>query len=284
MASPQHALMKRLELKDFPQPEIVRLKYPIVLCHGFGGIGSLLKPSALHDACMLMREYGIMAFAPNVIPYARIATRAEYWRKLIFMLKEEYGFDKFNIIGHSMGGLDIRYAITHLGLHEEVASLTTIATPHHGTFLANLVLKGPDLITEKLSEVLDWFGESVHPSGKSEVLSSVEQLTLEYVQEEFNPSTPNHPDIPYFSYGAAVGKGTSFSLNPIFLFQNAQIYGKEGVNDSFVSAKSAEWGTFLGNVSLSHMNQINMRVTREFKPIYQSFWKELIDYLYNHGF
>ena len=39
------------------------------------------------------------------------------------------GCEKVNIIAHSKGGLDSRYMITHLGLADKVASLTTVATP-----------------------------------------------------------------------------------------------------------------------------------------------------------
>ena len=33
----------------------------------------------------------------------------------------------------------MRYALAHLGIGEKVASLTTIATPHKGTYLADFV-------------------------------------------------------------------------------------------------------------------------------------------------
>ena len=118
----------------------------------------------------------------------------------------------------------------------------------------------------------DWFGETVYPDVKSDAVSSVEQLTRNYVQEIFNPNTPDPEAIPFFSYSAAVGKGTKKSLNPIFLFQNSQIFDKEGINDSFVSVESATWGEHLGTVELSHMNQINVQVSRENKPIYREFW------------
>ena len=62
------ALIKRLQLKEFTQPDIIQTKYPMFLCHGFGALGSLMKPSPLHDPAMLMREHGVIAFAPNVVP------------------------------------------------------------------------------------------------------------------------------------------------------------------------------------------------------------------------
>lgn len=278
------ALLKRLELKEFTQPEIIQVKYPLFLCHGFGAIGSLVKPSPLHDPCMLMREHGVIAFAPNVVPYASIETRAKNWVRLINKICDEHGFEKVNVVAHSMGGLDMRFALTHLDIADKVASLTTVATPHHGTFLADLILKTPEIITEKLSDIVDWFGNSVYPREKSEVLSSVEQLCRNYVQEEFNPNTPNLKHFPYFSYSAAVGKGTDYSINPVFMFQNTQIYGKEDINDSFVSAKSAQWGEHLGTIPLSHMNQINVQVSKENKPKYRDFWIDVVKRLRDKGF
>ena len=54
-------ILKRFQLEVFPQPPILKTKHPIFLCHGFGAIGSLVKPSPLHDPCMLMREHGMTA-------------------------------------------------------------------------------------------------------------------------------------------------------------------------------------------------------------------------------
>jgi len=278
------SLLKRLQLKEFTQPDIIQVKYPIFLCHGFGALGSLMKPSPLHDPCMLMREHGIIAFAPNVVPYASIETRAKNWVRLIKKVCKDYGFEKVNVVAHSMGGLDMRYALSHLGIAENVASLTTVATPHHGTFLADLILKTPEIITEKLSDVVDWFGNSVYPNEKSQVLSSVEQLCRSFIEEKFNPNTPDLKGFPYFSYSAAVGKGTDFSINPVFMFQNMQIFGKEEINDSFVSVQSAQWGEHLGTVPLSHMNQINVQVSKENKPKYYDFWTGVVKELRDKGF
>ena len=279
-----NSLFKRFKIEEFPQPDILHTKYPIFLCHGFGAIGSLVKPSPLHDPCMLMRQHGIVAFAPNVVPYAPIETRAKNWARMIEQVCGDHDFDKVNVVAHSMGGLDIRYALTHLGIECKVASLTTVATPHRGTFLADLIFKTPEIITEKLSDVVDWFGESVYPNEKSEALHSVEQLCMGHIQNVFNVKTPDLSGFPYFSYSAAVGKGTNYSINPIFLFQNTQIYGWEGVNDSFVSVESAKWGEHLGTVALSHMNQINVQVSKENKPIYYNFWTSIVKKLSEIGF
>jgi triacylglycerol lipase len=59
--------------------------------------------------------------------------------------------EKINIIAHSMGGLDARFFISHLqppddpdhtwGTSGRIASLTTISTPHRGSFMADVGLK-----------------------------------------------------------------------------------------------------------------------------------------------
>ncbi|MEX0843837.1 MAG: alpha/beta fold hydrolase, partial [Balneolaceae bacterium] len=188
---------------------------------------------------MEIRGHGVPAIAPNIVPYARIETRAENWVLQIQKFCEEYEFEKVNVIAHSMGGLDMRHALSKLDIADKVESLTTIATPHHGSSLADLVLKAPELVTEKLSEMFDWFGDNMYPKTKSDALGSVEQLTVTYAKEEFNPNHPDVEGLAYYSYSAAVGKGTKHSINPVLKFQNNQIFDTEGPNDAFVSVESA---------------------------------------------
>lgn len=274
--------LKKLELKQFPQPEVIRLKYPILLCHGYGGLSTIFAPSPMHKPCMRLRSHGIEAFAPNIVPYATIATRAGQWAEIIRSLKSQFGYDKLNVVAHSMGGLDMRYAIHNLEMADSVASLTTIATPHRGTSLAEIVLKSPDTIREKLAEFVDWFGESIYPASKSDAVAAVEQLTRSYVTKIFNPSTPNVNGIHYFSYSAAVGKGTDQPLNPIYRLQNQLIFQNEGINDSFVTASSAEWGEHLGMLPISHLEQIEIQVNKDRRILVEAFWRELALNLKKH--
>lgn len=270
--------LRKLELTEYPQPDLIDVRYPVLLCHGYGGLAGLIRPSPLHAPCMAMRSYGIHAFAPNIVPYAKISTRAEQWVEKIHHLQQMYGYEKFNVIGHSMGGLDMRYAISNLGVADRIASLTTIATPHQGTSLAELVLTTPELLRDKLGEVFDWFGESIFPHAKSNALEAVQQLTRNYVQNEFNANNPDAPGVHYFSISAAVGKGTSHPLNTIYRFQNLHIFSEEGINDSFVSVESSKWGTHLQTAPLSHMEQLDLQVSKERKKYVEHFW---LDVAYN---
>ena len=44
------------------------------------------------------------------------------------------------IVAHSMGGLVARYALQHQGIGDRLRSLVTLATPHHGTILASMIM------------------------------------------------------------------------------------------------------------------------------------------------
>ena len=62
-------------------------------------------------------------------------TIGEDIKKKILEVIEKTGCEKVNIIAHSKGGLDSRYAISILGMDKYTASLTTISTPHRGCIL-----------------------------------------------------------------------------------------------------------------------------------------------------
>lgn len=271
--------MKKFEVEEFPQPDLIQLNYPVLMCHGYGGLSTFLKPSPLHEPCIKLRTHGVAAFAPNIVPYSTIAIRAEQWAEIIEKLKKQYGYEKMNVVAHSMGGLDMRYAISSLGINDSVASLTTVATPHHGTSLAEIVLTAPAAVKAKLGDLFNWFGENFYPSRKSDSVGAVEQLTRKYVENEFNPAIPDIEGISYFSFSAAVGKGTAHPLNPIYRVQNQLIHQHEGLNDSFVSVDSAKWGVHLGTAPISHLEQIGIQVNKDRKHHFENFWLDVIQNL-----
>lgn len=276
-------LLKRFELTRFPDPEPIELEYPVLLCHGYGAIASLVKPSPLYDVAMLMRTHNVLAFAPNIVPYAKIEIRAESWVEVIKTLVADSTYEKVNIVAHSMGGLDIRYALSHLAISDKVASLTTVSTPHRGTSLAELTLKTPDAIKDKLADFLDWMGDRIFPGGKSDSVGSAKQLTRSHVQEVFNPNTPDTKDVPYYSFSSAVGKGTNQPITVINRFQNNHIFEQEGINDGMVSVESSKWGEHIKTSNLSHLEQMNLRVKDDRQHLFQNFWLEVLQHLQEKG-
>lgn len=275
--------LKKLQLNEFPEPEHVELQYPVLLCHGYGAIASLVKPSPLYDVAMFLRAHNIQAFAPNIVPYATIEIRAENWVRVINRLFDQLSHQKLNIIAHSMAGLDIRYALSKMDITDHVASLTTVSTPHRGTSLAELSLKTPDAIKEKMADLLDWMGNRVYPGTKSDSVGSAEQLTRSYVNEEFNPNVPDVETIPYYSFSSAVGKGTPHPIKVISRYQNNYIYQQEGINDGMVSVESSIWGEHFKTSNISHLEQMNLRVKDERTPLFESFWLDVVRTLQKKG-
>lgn len=271
------------EVEIHPDLEAVELKHPVLLCHGYGAIASLVKPSPLYDVATLLQSHNVPAFAPAIVPYAKIEIRAEGWVKLINQLTQNIPGGKVNIIAHSMGGLDIRYALSKLEIAEKVASLTTISTPHRGTSLAELTLKTPDAIRDKMADFLDWMGGRIYPDGQCDSEASAAQLTRSYILETFNPEITDVDDIPYYSYSSAVGKGTDQPISVIARYQNNHIYGIEGLNDGMVSVESAKWGEHIKTSKLSHLEQMNLRVRNGRENLYRAFWLDVVKMLQERG-
>jgi hypothetical protein len=118
-----------------------------------------------------------------------IVHRAQLLRRHIL---ETYQGRRVNIIAHSIGGFDARHLITHLGMADRVSSLTTVATPHRGTCVADWVLRyvgqglGVEWILERLGVPTEAFYD----------------LTTERCAA-FNASTSDHPAVRYFSVGGS---------------------------------------------------------------------------------
>ena len=103
------------------------------LLHYFKGIRTMLR-DARFDA-----HHATLPFAGNV------DVRGDELRRDIVRILAASGASKVNLIAHSAGGLDARHMMfndrNHGKIHQTVASLTTIGTPHHGSSLADWALR-----------------------------------------------------------------------------------------------------------------------------------------------
>jgi len=270
-------LLKRFQLEQFPEPEYLHVDKPVLLCHGYGALASMLnKKSPLYDVCMFLRSHGMLCFAPNVVPYAKIEIRAEHWKQIVQTICELTGSDKLHVIAHSMGGLDMRYACENLDLCKHVASLTTLATPHRGASLADFTLNAPEMIRKNLTAFTDWIADYIFPDEKSDTQGALYQLTTDYIRQHFNAANGDITGLPCFSYSAAVGKGTDYSISNLLKYQNGVIYEREGVNDGFVSVESAKWCNHIKTIPLSHLEQIKINLPKDRIPIWENFWLDVV--------
>ena len=110
-----------------------RPRHPLVLVHGYFGFDSIgalkIKQEYFRGVRGRLEALGHQVYLARVAPAAGVRRRAAELAEQVRRLPCE----RVNIIAHSMGGVDARYAISKLGLDERVASLLTIGTPHRGT-------------------------------------------------------------------------------------------------------------------------------------------------------
>ncbi len=262
---PLRMLRRVAGLEAMPQPPLVRLDEPVVLMHGFGMLAGIKRKGHLHDEALWLRLHGVRAYAPNVAPYETIAARAAMWAERLAAVLAETGARRLHLVAHSMGGLDARYLVSRLGWHDRVATLTTVATPHHGTTLAEIALDPPvpfhdatAALVHRAAGFVDWAGAGVLDGGGSDILAATAELTREHIRERFNPATPDHPDVAYRSYAGRAGRGTDVPISAVMRVQNALIHAREGVNDGIVGTESARWTGFQGVLDADHMAQIGI--------------------------
>jgi triacylglycerol lipase len=115
----------------------------IVLAHGLFGFGDLLPGftpvNYFNGVAAHFIQQGHKVIAPQVNPIGSIKQRAGQFASSI--LAQTQPDERVHIIGHSMGGLDARHALSNnLGLTQRVATLVTIGTPHGGSPVADAIV------------------------------------------------------------------------------------------------------------------------------------------------
>jgi triacylglycerol lipase len=248
-------------------------RYPVVFCHGMLAFTTLrMQLPEDHNSFRSLRpfllERGFRVLYPQVLPTGGVTARAEQLRDQIRHWTDE----PVNIIAHSMGGLDARFLITHLGMADRVRSLTTIATPHRGTylvewFLANYRQRVPLLLAlEAMGLNMDGF-QDCRPD----------------TCRRFNERTPDMPGVRYFSFGGAVPMG---HVTPVLRRAWNLLTTVEGPNDGMVSLASARWGEYLGTVHADHFAQTpdmaGVRPGEDFDAL--GFYTRLVENLARRGF
>src|SRR3954467_1822949 len=120
---------------------------PVVLHHGLFGTGDLqlgpLKISYFRGIDRAIAARGHPLIVTRVHPSSSIENRARQLKENILRQLRVLGRDdeKIILIGHSLGGLDARYAVAKLGLASHVAAVVTVTTPHRGSPFADWVVE-----------------------------------------------------------------------------------------------------------------------------------------------
>ena len=220
------------------EQKLCRTKYPILMVHGvffrdsrfFNYWGRIPKE---------LEQNGASVYYGNHQSAATIEQSAAELAERIKSLVAELGCEKVNIIAHSKGGLDCRYALSQLDVAPYVASLTTVNTPHRGCLFADCLLtkispKTKDRVAEAYNRTLKKLGDT-----NPDFLSAVTQLTATYCAD-FNSNNPQPEGVYCQSVGSVLPKarGGKFPLN----FSHHIVSYYDGENDGLAGERSFPWG------------------------------------------
>ncbi len=236
------------EQLDNTQKEMCKTKFPILLVHGvffrdfkkFNYWGRIPRTLESRGAKIY---YGEHQSALSIQKSAKeLAARIKY-------IVERTGCEKVNIIAHSKGGLDCRYALSEYNIDQYVASLTTVNTPHRGCVFADRLLDAaPESLKNSVSKI---YNTALKELGDEEpnFMEAVTDLTnssCKILNEKLH-----FPENVYLqSIGSVITKPQSgkFPLNLSYRY----VKDFDGENDGLVGIDSFQYGD---NYTLLRINE-----------------------------
>lgn len=219
---------------------MIDLQYPILLVHGFG-LRDVKLIGCWGRIPAVLRSEGIDVYLGLHDSNGSIESNGRHLAERITSLSSENGIEKFNVIAHSKGGLDMRYVISTLGMGRYVASLTTLSTPHNGSPLVDKLLQSPDALVRFVAA---WSDLTIRMCGdKNPRTYEAFKCFTTPAAVEFNRENPDDPDVFYQSF--AFRYKNNFSDN-LFFIPHLVVKKIDGENDGLFAPDSVKWGEFRG--------------------------------------
>ena len=253
----EQAKAKRNELRE--KEKVCDTKYPILLVHGF-----FFRDSKRFNYWgRIPRELernGAAIFYGEHQSAAAIADSAQELTDRVKEIVKKTGCEKVNIIAHSKGGLDCRYAMAHLDMTPYVASLTTVNTPHRGCLFAEYLLeKLPKRLQNRVCRSYNSLYKKLGDH-KPDFMAAARDLTASGCK--IFADMPMPEGVYCHSVGSVMEKARrgKFPMNLSYPL----VKHFDGLNDGLVAESSFAWGqaytlvTTKGKRGISHMDIIDM--------------------------
>jgi len=283
-------------------------RYPIVLAHGAGGWDNVGPVEYWWNVASHLEGFGYGVYTGQVDPFNSSAVRGGQLANFIDQVLACTCAQKVNLVAHSQGGIDSRYVVSSLGYGDRVASVTTIATPHYGTPIAEAsaqVAAGqfvPGFTDDIINWVLFFVGDVLNdPFENPDFLAQLDNLSVSGM-EQFNIDNPDDPRVTYYSWAGRAGltelgleecadgevPNPTGEINPMFgllLPMWTLNGGLEGVaNDGLVTVESSKWGRFRGCLPADHLAEIGHPLSFTSGFDYLKFFVELAEFIEDEGF
>lgn len=244
------------------------MAFPIILAHGVCRFDKIWSDSLKLDnnddpkldnlhyfkgVRSMLKDNGFLVYHSSVSWAADVNTRADDLKENVLDVLKRENCEKINIIAHSMGGLDARHMMfndrNEGKIHEHVASLTTISTPHAGSPFAdwgidNLPFVIP--VAQKLGLDLNALTD-LRTDRCGEFNFNKEVVDFEFSCEK---------NIVFQTYA---GRQDFMSIFDALKLSFYIIEKQEGDNDGLVSVESAKWSDkyFKGVLEdTDHLNEL----------------------------
>ena len=256
-----------------------KTKYPIVFNHGMSGFVTLGSDNFGLDYWYQilpdLARNGSNTWPTRVSPFNSTEVRGEQLLQQVLEIQAITGAPKVNLIGHSHGGPTIRYVA---GVRPDIiASLTSIAGPHKGSHVADLILSAEGTPLEAplvgalnfLSKAIVW-AQGLNPNSlPHDALAAGKSLTT-VGSAQFNTRFPIGMPTTACGEGKAQEKGISnysFTgvgtltnlLDPDSVLKVTSLLingGKD--NDGLVPRCSAKFGkTVRDDFNWNHLDEVN---------------------------
>ncbi len=235
-------------------------RHPVVLVHGIMGFDEIGVLGARRDYFRGVVDHltalGVELHRPRLPIAAPVALRAARLAEFV----ESLDARRVNLVAHSMGGLDARYAIHHLGLADRIASLTTIATPHRGTPLANL---SDQKLVRLVQQLVGAIG--LDTRGLADLTpAAMIHFNREIVDDE------------RVAYGHVLTRPTrGVEVNPLLQATWRYLSHTVGPNDGMVPIASQRWGEPLAEIEADHWAAVGWSVRFDTAAVYEALLREL---------
>ena len=137
-----------------------KTKYPIVLAHGMGGFTKMFGlVDYFYGIPETLMSGGSQVYTTKTSSFNNSEIRGEQLLQKVKTISAISGSPKVNLLGHSQGGIDVRYVAGVAPKY--VASVTAISSPEQGSKTADAVmqtLSEDSLVTKAVSVFLQLFG------------------------------------------------------------------------------------------------------------------------------